>query len=61
MREEKNFIINEYGEVVRVTKEEYKRGKEENKDEKKNISGQQKFIIKFSRRENEKKKRKSRK
>lgn len=32
MREEKYFIINEYGEVVRVTKEEYEKWSEENKD-----------------------------
>ena len=38
MREEKYFITNEYGEVVRVTKEEYEKWCEENKDEKKNSS-----------------------
>ena len=32
MREEKYCIINEYGEVVRVTKEEYEKWSEENKD-----------------------------
>lgn len=35
MREEKYFITNEYGEVVRVTKEEHEKWSEENKDEKK--------------------------
>ena len=38
MREEKNFIINEYGEGVNVTKEEYKKWCEENKDKQKSDS-----------------------
>ena len=38
MREEKYIIINEHGEVVRVTKEEYEKWCEENKDKQKSSS-----------------------
>lgn len=38
MREEKYFITNQYGEIVRVTKEEYEKWSEENKDNQKSGS-----------------------